>query len=88
MYSSGGNATANSLLLPTENYVVLSARLGSPGYIRRNPTEQQILRSDYIITREALVHKSIYGHLTRMITMDEIINANALKMPQNTKGQC
>ena len=30
----------------------------------------------YVITREILVHKNIYNHLTRMATVDETINAN------------
>ena len=35
----------------------------------------------YVIMREILVHKSLYDHLTRMITVDEIINMNASKVP-------
>ena len=43
------------------------------------------LKSYYIIMRETLAHKSIYDHLTRIAIVDEIINANASKAPQEAK---
>ena len=43
------------------------------------------IKSYYIITREYLMRIIIYDHLSRMTTVDEIINANALKIPRNAK---
>ena len=37
--------------------------------------------SHYIIMRETLVHISMYDHLTRMATVDEIINAYVSEVP-------
>ena len=45
------------------------------------------IKSYYIITRETLVHKCIYTHLTRMATVDEIINVNASRVPQKAKNE-
>ena len=51
----------------------------------RNPAEQAEIKSYYIIIRETLAHKSIYDHLTRMATVDKIINVNASKAPREAK---
>ena len=40
----------------------------------------------YIITKETLAHKGIYDHLTRMVTVYEIINTNASKSPMRTNA--
>ena len=79
MYLSGGNATTNASLSPTRNDVIWAVHLGFPGCTRRNPAEWVEIKSYYITTREALVHKYINNHLTRMATVDEIINATASK---------
>ena len=82
MYLSGGNA----LLSSAGNYVIWSARLGSPRYTVWNPAEQVQIKSYYIITRESLARKGIYGHLTRMLTVDKIVNVNASKAPFKAKN--
>ena len=87
MYLSGGNATASASLPPAGNYLILPGRFGSPGYTRRNPAERAEIKSYYVIMRETLVHKSIYNHLTRLTTVDKIINTNALKAPWKAKSQ-
>ena len=81
MYLSGGNATANASLLLARNYVVWLAHLGSPKYTERNPAERAEIKPYYVIKRETLARKSIYNYLTRIIAVDNIINAKALKAP-------
>ena len=81
MYLSGGNTTTKALLSPAENYVIGSAHLRSSGCTRQNQAEQPEINEYYVIMRASLVHKSIYDHLTRIVTVDEIINANASKAP-------
>ena len=76
----------NASLLPAGIYVVCLGRLESPGYKRRNLAEQVEIISYYVITRETLVHKSIYDHLTRMATIDEMIYANASKAQRKAKN--
>ena len=76
----------NTSLPPAKNDVIWSSCLGSPGYTRQNPAEWADIKSYYVITRETLVHKSIYDHLTRTSTVDEIINVNASKVPWNVKN--
>ena len=66
----------NASLSPARNDVIWSARLGSPGYTVQNPNERMEIKLSYIITRETLVHKSIYNLLARMVTGNEIINVN------------
>ena len=83
MYLSGVNATANRLS-PAVNYVIWSARLGSPGYTEYNPAEWSEIKSHYVMI-ETLAHKSIYDHLTRMATVDEIINMNVSKVSWRAK---
>ena len=87
MYLLEGNAAANASLPLTADYVIWSAPPGSPRYTGRNPAERVEIKPYYIITRETLAHKSIYNHLTKVTTVDEIINANALKAPRNAKSQ-
>ena len=70
-----------ALLYPAGNDVIWLARLKSPGYTGWNLAEWAEMKSYYIITRETLVHKSIYDHLIRLVTVDEIINVNASKAP-------
>ena len=65
--SGGGNASANVSL--ARNYAIWSALLRSPGYKGQNPAGRAEIKS-YYITREML---------TRMVTVDEIINVNASK---------
>ena len=86
MYLSGGNATANTSLLLARNYILWLARLRSAGYEGRNLAEWVEIKSYYIIMREILVHKSIYDDLTRIATVDEIINANTSKVPWKAKN--
>ena len=69
----------NASLSPAGNYVIRSACHGSPKYPRQNLAEQAEIKSYYVIKRESLAHKSIYDHLTRMATGDEITNVNASK---------
>ena len=83
MYLLGGDTTANASLSLARNYLIWSNYLRSPGYTRQNPAEQADIKSYYIITREHLV--TIYDHLTRMATVDEIVNANASKVPWEAK---
>ena len=85
MYLSGRNGTVNVLLSLGGNYVIWSAHLGSHRYTGQNLAEWTEIKSYYVIMRETLVHKSIYDHLTRMTTVDEIINANASKVPWEGK---
>ena len=49
------------------------------------PDEWAEIKSYYIITRETLTHKSIYDYLTRMMTVDDILNVNAPKAPWEAK---
>ena len=63
-------------LMQGGNYVMASARLGSPGYTGANMAAQMEITSFYVILRETLVHKSIYGQFTMTTTVDRIINAN------------
>ena len=44
------------------------------------------IKSYYVTTREMLALKSIYDHLTRTTAVDEIMNANASKVPQKAKN--
>ena len=85
MYLSGGNATAKISLSLAENDVIWSACLKSPTYTGRNLAEWVEI-SHYINMRETLVRKSIYDHLTRMVTVDDIINVNASKAPWEAKN--
>ena len=85
MYLSGGNATAKVSLPLAEEYVIWSARLGSPRYTGHNMAERVEIKSHYIIMRENLVPKSTYDHLTRMTTVDEIINVTASKAQWQAK---
>ena len=99
MYLSGGNATANIVLLPARNDVIWLARLGSPCCTRRNLAERVEIMSYYITLRETLVHKCIYDQLTRIVTVDEIkckhfkgatagryCNTNATQMHKRSPG--
>ena len=78
MYLSGGNTTANAALSLARNYVIWSVHLR---YTRWNLAERVEIKSYNIIPREILAHKSIYDNLTRMATVDEVINVNASKVP-------
>ena len=44
------------------------------------------IKSYYVITRDTLACKSIDDHLTRMATVDEIINLNASRAPWKGKN--
>ena len=82
MYLSGGKTTANaSSLLPGSNVIWL-AHVGSPENKGWNLAELVEIKSYYAITRETLAHKIIYDHLTRIETVDKIINVTA----SNFKG--
>ena len=88
MYLLGVNTTTNGSLSPTGNYVMWSGCLGSPRHKGQIPAElggNYVTLRHYKNTRETLAHKSIYCHLTRMVTVDEIINMNASKAPQEAK---
>ena len=76
-----------SLWLPG-NYVIWSPCIRFPGHKGQNPTERAEIKSYYVrkLTKETLAHKSIYDHLTRMATVDKIINANASKAPREAKN--
>ena len=78
MYLSGGNDTPSASFLPARNYVIWLDHLGLPGILVE-------IKSCYVIMREILAHKSIYNHLTSMVTVHEIINANKSKAPGRTK---
>ena len=82
MYLFGGNTTAYPSSSPARNDVIWSARLGSPRYTRPNLADRAEIKSYYVITKETLAHKSIDDHLTSMVSVDEIINAIALKVPR------
>ena len=86
MYLLGGNTTAKASLPLAGDYVIWSACLGSSGFKRRNLAEWAEIKSYYVIMRETLAHKSIYDHLTRIATVDEIINVNASKVPQEAQN--
>ena len=88
MYLSGGNATVNASLSPVRKEVIWLARLGSPRYIRRNSAKWVEFKSYFVITRETLAHKTIFDHLTRIVIVDEIINANTSKAPQRAQNSC
>ena len=76
----------NALLSLARNDEISSARLGSPEYTRQNLAEQMEIKSYGVIVRETLAHESIYDHLTWMVTVDEIIKANASKAPPEAKN--
>ena len=76
----------NRLLSLSGNDLIWSGQPGSPKYEGWNPTEWVEIKSYYINTRETLAHKSIYDHLTRMATVDEIINVN--KRPKINANAC
>ena len=79
------------ILSPARNYVIWSASLRSPGYTGWNLAERPEIKSYYVIMTETIVQNSIYDPLTRMETVDKIINVNASKAalilkltPENT----
>ena len=72
----GSSATTSTPLPPAGNVIMWSAFFGSPEYNGRNPAET---KSNFVIMRETLAHKNFYDNLTRMATVDDIINANASK---------
>ena len=74
MYLLGGNTAVYLPLFPARNDVIWSTHLKSPWYTKRNPAEWVEIKSYYVIMRETLAHKITYNHLTRMATVDEIIN--------------
>ena len=49
-------------------------------------SEQAVIKSYYVITRETLAHKSMYDNLTGMVIVEEIINAIASKVPKEAKN--
>ena len=55
------------------------------GYTGRNLPVRVEIKSYYVITREILAHKSIYDHLIRMATVDEIVNVNVSNGQQKAK---
>ena len=86
MYLLAGNTTASMSSPPVGNYVMWSGRLRSARYNGWNPAEWVEIKSGYVITRGTLEHKSIYNHLTRTATVDEIINVNRSKAPQKANN--
>ena len=70
------------------NYVIWSGCLGSPGILDENPAEQVEIKSYYVIMRETLAHKAFYDHLTRMTTVDKIINVNSSEVPWKANNLC
>ena len=54
--------------------------------IRANLAEQAESKYYYVITRETLASKSIYNQFTTKTTVDEIINTNVSKAPQEAKS--
>ena len=73
----------NGSLSPVGNDIIWLAHFRSPGI--RDKTRLE-MKSYYVITRETLAYKSICDHLTRMATVDEIINTNAPKAPLKAKN--
>ena len=80
---------ANALLTQARNYIIASARLGSPGYTEANEAAWTEIKSHCVLTRETWFAKAFTTRqFTTRTTQDKIINTNASKAPRKSKSKC
>ena len=60
----------------------LCNRVGSPHVYHRSQSKPGGMAGNYVIMAEPWCANSIYDQFTTMTTIDEIIHANASKVPQ------